>query len=269
MKSFTDKTAVVVGAGHGLGRALARELAREGCHLALLDRDGEGLRSLQEELQAFGRRCSLHEVDIGRREEVLEAARAVAALHSQVHLLFNCAAVSFTGLFLEHSLEDFEWVTGVDYLGTVYCCHAFLPLLLRQPEAWVVNVSSGAALQGLPRRSAYCGAKFAVRGFSEALRLELLDSGVRVCCVFPGPLRTEMYTRSRHARPEFRERERRYLERRGWPPEKAARALLRGVRQRRAEIFLGRAVFLGARIRGCFPGLFRVLLERFRHRLPV
>lgn len=181
---FQDKTALITGAANGLGRALAKILANEACHLILIDIDAESLEEASNELTYPDLRISKYSLDISIPERVKELKAEVLPRHSNIHFLFNCAGVSVTAPFLEQSLEDLHWLMSINYFGSLYICHTFLPILLKADQGHIVNVSSGIAFQGLPNRTAYTSSKFAIRGFSEALRAELFHTSARaIACV--------------------------------------------------------------------------------------
>jgi NADP-dependent 3-hydroxy acid dehydrogenase YdfG len=195
MLSMTDvrgKVAVVTGAGSGIGRALAQELARRGARLAISDVDPVGLAATANQIRVIG--AELHEtrLDVTDRPAVLRYADEVAGHFGVVHLVINNAGVAFSGDIEELTFEQMEHVMDVDFWGVVNGTKAFLPHLLASGDGHVVNVSSVFGLLSVPGQGAYNAAKFAVRGFTEALRQEMLVNGhpVRVTCVHPGGVKT-------------------------------------------------------------------------------
>lgn len=198
MKRFTDRVAVVTGAGSGIGRAVAEALAARGCHLALADVDAEGLSQTAAAVTAQGRRATTHRVDVSELAAMEAFAAEVEREHGRVDVLVNNAGVTVASSFLEQDLDDFAWVVGVNLWGVVYGSKLFLPLLLRQDEAYVVNLSSMFGLVGVPHQTSYCATKFAVRGFSESLAVELANTPVRVLSVHPGGIRTNIARSARY-----------------------------------------------------------------------
>jgi len=187
MRPLRGAVAAITGAASGIGRALAVCLAEEGMALALADCDAQGLEETVRQIypEAEGRRSSdplvtTHVLDVRSEAAVGSYAADVAARHRRVALLINNAGVALHGDFEEISQQEFEWLMGINFWGAVYGVRHFLPLLRREPQAHIVNVSSVFGLMGYPGQTAYCASKFAVRGFTEALRHELADTPVRV-----------------------------------------------------------------------------------------
>ena len=174
MTHFTDKVAVVTGAGSGIGRALAVELARRGAKLAISDVDDHGLAQTLDLVKAQGADVRSDHLDVAERELVLAYADSVAEHFGRVNMVFNNAGIAFTGSVEEMSFKDVEKVMDVDFWGVVNGTKAFLPHLIASGDGHVINISSVFGLFAVPTQSAYNAAKFAVRGFTEALRQEML-----------------------------------------------------------------------------------------------
>jgi NAD(P)-dependent dehydrogenase (short-subunit alcohol dehydrogenase family) len=168
-----DRVAVTTGAGSGIGRAIALSLAQRGCHLALADVNPAGLAETAEMAAKHGVRVSQHVLDVASREAVAALPAAVHATHGRVDLLVNNAGVALGGTFEQVSEADFDWLMEINFHGLVRMTRAFLPLLHKSDDARIVNISSLFGLVSLPLQSAYCASKFAVRGFSNSLRIEL------------------------------------------------------------------------------------------------
>ena len=190
---------MVTGAGAGIGRAISERLARAGCHLALCDRNEAGLAETAERVQAFGRRASQHLVDVSKRPSMEALVDEVLAFHGGVHVLVNNAGVAVISAFQGQSLDDFEWLMGVNFWGVVHGCKLFLPALLAADEGHIVNLSSVFGILAVPMQSAYCASKFAVRGFSESLRAELSDTRVGVTVVHPAGVATNIVRDARYS----------------------------------------------------------------------
>jgi short-subunit dehydrogenase len=190
----------VTGAASGIGRALAIELAGRGCDLALADRDEAGLQAVTAEIgRAGGRKVTTHRVDVGVPGEIEAFAKDASAAHPALNILVNNAGVALLGQFGEIDQAQMEWLININFWGVVHGCRAFLPLLSRQREAHIVNLSSIFGIIAPPGQTAYAAAKFAVRGFSESLRHELAVAGspVRLSVVHPGGIATNIVRNSR------------------------------------------------------------------------
>lgn len=238
---------MVTGAGSGIGRAVSELLARRGAILSLVDIDADGLARTASSIERLGRRPTKHVVDVADRAQMAELAHEVERMHGLAHLLVNNAGVSVGATFEQHSLEDFEWLMGINFWGVVYGCKLFLPLLKRADEAHIVNVSSVFGIMGMPLNSAYCASKFAVRGLSECLRAELAGSPIGVTSVHPGGIATNIVNSARFVDPDglqgLHERAKRAFERM-LPPEKAAEAIVRGIEKNQARVLITREAYL-------------------------
>jgi NAD(P)-dependent dehydrogenase (short-subunit alcohol dehydrogenase family) len=194
---LNDRIAVITGAGGGIGRAIAASLARRGCHLALCDIDEHGLAETAALLAKRPVRCSTHRLDVADREQVAALPGQVVQAHGAVHLLVNNAGVALGGAFEQVSEADFDWLMNINFHGLVRMTRAFLPLLRGADVARIVNLSSVYGLISPPGQCAYSASKFAVRGFSNALRYELAGSPVGVTVVHPGGVATAIARNAR------------------------------------------------------------------------
>jgi butyryl-CoA dehydrogenase len=194
-----DKVAAVTGAGSGIGRAVALELARRGCQVAVSDIDRDGLAGTVEQLDALSVPVSHHLVDVADRHAVEEWAGKVVAEHGRANVIVNNAGVALGATVEAMRYEDLEWLMGINFWGVVHGTKAFLPHLKAAGEGHIVNVSSVFGLVGIPSQSAYNAAKFAVRGFTEALRIELDDerSGISCTTIHPGGIKTNIARNAR------------------------------------------------------------------------
>jgi NAD(P)-dependent dehydrogenase (short-subunit alcohol dehydrogenase family) len=252
MNSFNGKVAAITGAASGMGRALAIALAREGCHLALADKNLQGLQqtvALAQAATLLPLRITSRELDVGDREAVFDWAAATASEHGQVNLVFNNAGVALSSTVEGTSLADLEWIVDVNFWGVVHGTQAFLPHLKLSGDGHVINTSSVFGLFSQPGMSAYNATKFAVRGYTESLRqeLDLLGVGVSATCVHPGGIRTDIARTSRiddnlkgllidseqQAREDF---EKLFIT----SAEQAAKVILHGVRKNKRRVLIGR-----------------------------
>jgi short-subunit dehydrogenase len=236
--------AVVTGAGSGIGRALAQQLSAAGSALALADIDEKGLQETAASLTGKTAELTTHIVDVSDEAGVSAFAEDVARRHQRVTLLINNAGVAMLGTFEEYSLNDLRWLMGINFWGTIYGVNYFLPILKQQPRAHIVNISSIFGIVAPAGQSAYCASKFAVRGFTEALRHELEGTTVFVSCVHPGGIRTAIARRARvGARaPQGAQVEAiaRFERLTPTTPEAAAARILEGVEKREPRILIGR-----------------------------
>jgi len=199
MKSFQNKVAAITGAGSGIGRALAIELARQKCDVALSDVNEEGLQETVDQVSELGVVVTSQRVDVADREAVYAWADQVVSDHGKVNMIFNNAGVALAATVESMSYGDFEWLMNINFWGVVHGTKAFLPLLKASGDGHIVNISSVYGLAGIPSQSAYNSAKFAVRGFTESLRqeLDMLDYGVSATSVHPGGIKTGIARSSR------------------------------------------------------------------------
>jgi NAD(P)-dependent dehydrogenase (short-subunit alcohol dehydrogenase family) len=194
MKDFKNKVAAITGAASGMGRTLALELARRGCHLALSDVNEAGLKETAELVRPLGVKVTTQKLDVSNRDAVFAWADQVATDHGQVNLIFNNAGVALTVNLDLVKIADFEWIMGINFWGVVYGTQAFLPHLKKSGDGHVINTSSLFGLMAVPSQGTYNASKFAVRGYTEALRmeLELAGEGVSATCVHPGGIATNI-----------------------------------------------------------------------------
>jgi NADP-dependent 3-hydroxy acid dehydrogenase YdfG len=242
MTVIDHHTAMVSGAGSGIGRALAQHLAGRGCPLALCDWDEEGL---QETAALIGGPVLARKLDVrDRQAQMAFAAEASAWAPAPVALVFNNAGVTTIQPVADSAPEDDEWVIDVNFWGVVHGTRAWLPILLAQGHGAIVNTSSVFGLMGFPTQSAYCASKFAVRGFTESLRHELRETGVRAIAVHPGGIKTRIVDNARfhvddRGGTDFDQARREFLKIAPTSPEKAAATIVRGVERGRDRILVG------------------------------
>lgn len=246
MKDFRDRVAAITGAASGIGRALAVDLGRRGAHLALSDVDEAGLAETALQAKRHGVEVTTARVDVADRAAVDAWADRVVADHGRVNLIVNNAGVAVGATVEGTSYDDLEWLMGINFWGVVHGTKAFLPHLKAAGEGHVVNLSSIFGLMGIPTQSAYNAAKFAVRGYTEALRMELdiERCGVSATSIHPGGIKTNI---ARNARISAAPGEDLDLEtaRRDFEklfitsPEKAAREIIRAVQVNKRRALIG------------------------------
>ena len=266
MPFLRDGVAVVTGAGSGIGRALARQLAMEGSVLAIADIDEAGLQQTAASLSEKSAKLTTHVVDVSDESAMQGFAEDVAARHGRVTLLINNAGVALLGWFEEISLDDLRWVMDVNFWGVVYGVKYFLPLLKKERRAHIVNISSVFGIVAPAGQSAYSASKFAVRGFTEALRHELEGSSVFVSCVHPGGIRTPIARRARlgaNTPPASRdEAVARFDRLTPTMPDAAAARILQGVERREPRILVGRDARQADILQRLRPGTYWKTLAR-------
>ena len=251
MEHFGDKVAAITGSGSGIGRALAIELASRGCHVALSDVDDEGLAETVALVEQTARTApvevSTAHVDVADRDAVESWAGDVATEFGRVNLIFNNAGVALSANVTAMSYDSFRWLMDINFWGVVNGTLAFLPHLRASGSGHVVNISSVFGLLGIPSQSAYNSAKFAVRGFTDALRTELdiERCGVSATTIHPGGIRTNI---ARNARFEFAEHEEAidaeqaavdFEKLTRTTPEKAAKLILGAVEKNKRRALIG------------------------------
>lgn len=260
------KVAVVTGAGSGIGRAVAQALAQRGCHLALADRNQEGLAETAALPELNSVKVSLHTLDVADGDAVAAFPQTVLAHHDRIDLLVNNAGVALAGSFEQVSETDFDWVMAINFHGVVRMTRAFLPLLHRSDDARIVNISSLFGLISPPGQSAYSASKFAVRGFSNALRHELADSRVGVTVVHPGGIATSIARNARVSadipQAQMQERLANSQKMLRMPPPKAADIIVRGIEKRSARVLVGSDAVVMSWLERLFPVRYWNLLAR-------
>lgn len=243
MQGFAGKVAVVTGAGSGIGQALAIELGRSGAKVAISDVNTEGLAATEEALKAIGAPVKSDRLNVTEREAFLLYADEVAAHFGKVNQIYNNAGIAFVGDVEVTPFKDIERVMDVDFWGVVNGTKAFLPHLIASGDGHVVNVSSIFGLFSVPGQAAYNSAKFAVRGFTEALRQEMFVNGhpVAVTTVHPGGIKTAIMRNATavdgvdtKTLTDFFDKKLTIT-----TPEKAAKIILEAVRKKNARVLVG------------------------------
>ncbi|MGH1350467.1 MAG: SDR family NAD(P)-dependent oxidoreductase [Methyloligellaceae bacterium] len=244
LMQLKDKTAVVTGAASGIGRATAISLAKRGCHVALADINAEGLNETVKLLSSYPIKVSSHILDVSNPAAIKAFPSQILAEHPEIDILVNNAGVSAGGTFEMVSEEDFEWVININFWGVVHMTRAFLPILKRSTEARLVNVSSIFGIIAPPGHTAYAASKFAVRGFSQSLRHELLDTNVGVTVVHPGGVASSIADNARipsgATEEMIAEAKAEAKDKLTLSPEAAGETLVQGIEQRKARVLIGK-----------------------------
>ncbi len=264
MRTIRGAVAVVTGAGSGIGRALARELAGRGSDLALADVDEAGLAETAASIGGAVR-VTTRKVDVASLADMTAFRDAVAADYGRASIVVNNAGVALYGRIEEVSLADLEWIMNINFWGSVYGSTLFLPMLRAEPEANLVNVSSIFGAIAPPLQTGYCAAKFAIRGFSESLRHELGNSSVRLTVVQPGGIKTNIAATSRtgeFADPEKHARDRKAFEKSlVTSPAVAASKIARAILADRSRLLIGNDATIVDLVQRFFPAQYMKVLR--------
>ena len=257
MQNLRGRTAVITGAASGIGRALARSLRRQGCHLALADLNAEGLAETESLVSQAGQRTTTHTVNVADRAAMTAFVADVIDAHGGVHLLINNAGVSVEGSFEEQTLEDWDFIVGVNFWGVLHGCKLFLPHLKVEDQAHIVNISSIFGVVGIPGQSSYCATKFAVRGLSEALWEELDETHVGVTVVHPGGIATNIAASARSYNDDESRRQRvlEFFEKKTMPAGVAADLIVDAVKARQKRLMITREAVVADWVKRAFPVL--------------
>lgn len=267
MRRIDGRVAVITGAGSGIGRATAIELAEHGASLALVDLQEEAIAETAEAVEGRGVAATMHIADVSDPQRMAELPAEVVAAHGSCHILVNNAGVLSVGQFADESLNDISWMVGVNVFGVIHGCHFFLPNLREVDEAHIVNVSSMAAFVGLPQNAAYSLTKGAIRSFTEALRGELLSTHIGVSMLMPGAVDTHILDSARGSQAKrlaafSAGRNTRFMRR---SATAAGRQIVSAIQHNKPRVLLGpdsRTLDIGARLLPSRNGLVARILDR-------
>jgi len=280
MSEFAGRVAVVTGAGSGIGRALALGLAERGARLALSDINVDDVAATAEQVEARGVEVFYERVDVANRDKVFAHAATVVQRFGVANQIYNNAGVAFSRPALDSEFTDYERVFNINIWGVINGTMAFLPHLVESGDGHVINVSSLNGFMGQPLMTHYCTSKFAVRGYTESLRVEMLESGlpVQVTCVHPGGVKTNISTNTvNYAISEGYElsdaemaRNEAYNERfLKMDPNEAARIILDGVRRNKARVLVGNDARLLDLVTRQLPARYQGLVASASRRMGI
>lgn len=263
---YTDKVAIVTGGGSGIGEALCLELARRGARVVVADINGSDARRVAA---AIGSQATASTVNVAIEPDVTRLVEDTAAAHGRLDYMFNNAGFAIGGDARDLTLDHWRRVLDVDLYGVLYGMRAAYPIMARQGFGHIVNTSSAAAFFAAPGNAPYCTAKYALVGLSLSLRLEGIDLGVKVSCICPGFVRSNVYRNAEVAgmtlaadvpREQLAGAPAKMME-----PERAAQVILDGVARNKALIVFPASIRWGRRLDRLFPGLSnRILLRQMR-----
>jgi|TARA_B110000467_G_scaffold132397_1_gene127665 short-subunit dehydrogenase len=255
LKTFQNKVSVVTGAGSGMGRYLALNLAQEGSDVVICDINQKALNETKDLIKAYNVSCSSLNLDLREKNNIDTLVEETISNHGKVDLLFNNAGVVTASPFLEMKESDWDWCNDLNYNSLVYCSRAFLPHLMKEKESALVNTSSIFGIITTPNNTVYHATKFAVRGFTESLAMELRDDPIQINCVYPGHIGTNIvldarfkkeilltngeYAKDSNGKPLTVEDVGSTFRETGMNPNKAAKIILKGVKKNKRRIFVG------------------------------
>ncbi len=241
---LTDKVVVITGAGSGIGRALAAEMTRRGADVAISDWNADSVAETARMIEGRGTKVLTDSFDVSDRAAFEAHAQRVFDEFGRADIIINNAGVSLAAQVATMTYEDLEWVVNIDFWGVVHGTKAFLPHLLERGDGAIVNVSSVYGLFGVPTQSGYNAAKFAVRGFTEALQQEVAGTDVLVTRVHPGGIKTNIVRHGRmresmakgHDPEDMAEQFENAVR---TTPERAAEIIIDGIEKRKARVLIG------------------------------
>jgi butyryl-CoA dehydrogenase len=262
MKHYHGEVAVITGAASGIGEALAIKLVKQGCRVALGDKDYNTLVLLQNRLIKSGGQCFIYDLDVSDNQAVISFAHQVNEEFGQIDMLFNNAGVSLIDSVENQALEDFHWLMNINFWGVVHGTNAFLPYLKASDDAHIVNVSSLFGLLSLPLQSAYNASKYAVKGFTEALKMEMAGTSIAVHCVHPGGIKTNITQNAIISSTAVTKSEilDSFNKQAKTSSEQAAKVILKGIETRKRRILVGGDAKLLDVISRWFPASYEKIL---------
>ena len=297
MKSFKDKVAVITGAGSGMGRYLAVLLAKDGADVSVCDVNEETLNETVEMLRKYNVSVSSHLLDVSDKDAIEALPGKVIEQHGKVDMVFNNAGVTTGTHFKDMDENNWDWVMGINFDGVINSTRAFIPHMVDSPEAAIVNTSSIFGMVAVPGQTVYHATKFAVRGFTESLAMEMKETNpnLQIHCVHPGHIGTNIAADARFDEENFNQDETQasnsiftrnapksqkemgdMFREGGMHPSKAAEIILNGVKKNKTRIFIGLDAKLLDLSQRIFPkhyhktwALFMTILMIFRDKKPL
>jgi butyryl-CoA dehydrogenase len=265
MRQFKDKICVITGAGSGIGAACARAMAAQGGEVIGTDLRQDMLGETKAAVEAAGGRMETYMVDVADRDAMFDLAAKVEASHGGADLILNNAGVAFGAPVAEMSVDDCKWLMDINFWGVVHGTQAFLPHFVAKGSGHVANISSIFGLIGVPTQAAYNASKFAVLGFTEALRHEMRGTDIGVSTIHPGGINTNIVRHARvqqgpEAEAEREEAIQRFAQFTMTQPDGAAKIIMKGLRKNKARILIGPDAHIVDWVRRLFPASYLRLL---------
>jgi short-subunit dehydrogenase len=273
MTILLGKVAVVTGAATGIGSATALELAKRGCDLALVTRNNQqGLQDTAEKIKALGRKVSIHMVDVTDRAAMQALPDIIEKHHDRIDILVNNAGVTLMGEFEDLSLEDLDWIININLWGVIHGCKFFLPAIKRQKWGHICNISSMQGILPLTSQTAYTASKFAIRGFSEALRGELSPDNIGVSAVYPGLIKTNVVSSARVRGEEAAKMQKsldKIVQKFAMNTEPCAKKIVDGIEKNRARVLITGSTWFFDIMKRLFPTVTdKIVAMGTRHGIP-
>lgn len=261
MKKLTGRVAVITGGASGVGLATAELLAEKGCELALVDLNEEKLEAAAKRFESRGTKTSTHIADVADPERMSRLPAEVVAEHGAVHIVINNAGVSVAATFEDQTIEDLQWIVGINFWGVVHGCKFFLPELKKADEAHIVNISSMFGFIGVPSQSSYCATKFAVKGLTESLWGELQGTTVGITSIHPGGINTSIHETMRSYDDEIRNATVAGLER-SRPPSAVAAVIVKAIEKNKLRAIVGWEAYAADWLKRILPVRTHKLIAR-------
>ena len=265
MRQFKDKVCVITGAGSGIGAACARAMAAQGGVVIGTDLRQDMLADTKNAVENSGGRMETFMVDVADRDAMFDLAAQIEAKYGGADLVLNNAGVAFGAPVAEMSLDDCKWLMDINFWGVVHGTQAFLPHFIAKGSGHVANISSIFGLIGVPTQAAYNASKFAVLGFTEALRHEMRGTDIGVSTIHPGGINTNIVRHARvqqgpEAEAEREEAIKRFAQFTMTQPDGAAKTIMKGIRKNKARILIGPDAHFVDWVRRLLPASYLRLL---------
>ena len=261
MRELAGRVAVITGGASGIGLATAELLAEKGCELALVDINQEKLAVAAKVFESRGTKTSTYVADVADAARMARLPEEVVDEHGGVHILVNNAGVSVAATFEDQTIEDLQWIVGINFWGVVHGCKFFLPELKKVDEAHIVNISSMFGFIGVPTQSSYCATKFAVKGLTEALWGELQGTNVGITSIHPGGINTQIHETMRSYDDELRNATISGLEG-SRPPADVARVIVRAIEKNKLRAIAGWEAYAADWLKRIMPVRTHKLMAR-------